>query len=467
MHRFIFALLLVTHTSIAQEVRGPYDLLVPATTYSEVRIASASPDTVEFVSLSSVNGLAFWAFSQSGDSLLNTPVYVVPSPEGWYSSYHGPIPLSDGWALLTYQVLGHTDFDYGYNRLILVRSHDGIISTSVLDSGRTHPFWRDSLYRESTNFHIAPRHDGGFFVGRSISYAAQDSTGQWSLRYLRELREYTYPDSAPVFREYPCHGSILSLGADTILFANFYLPDENSIEACLATRNEHWILPVWHDCVIRSYGMLYNAYHGLRLLTGYSPILQLKQLTFDGNCNLISEVNAVAERVISHSSFGYALVTSGEPALFGQIDADGALIREPAPFNSSIHRFKDLYLDDSGDTYVLWEYWSGWGYIYRFMAIPWYAVLDSPEDNLPTVPGDLSLSSFPNPFNSAVTMTAGEMSLKVFDIQGRIVTTLCDEFARAGTHELNWSPESQASGVYLFNLRSPAGHTTQKALYLK
>lgn len=70
----------------------------------------------------------------------------------------------------------------------------------------------------------------------------------------------------------------------------------------------------------------------------------------------------------------------------------------------------------------------------------------------------------PNPFNPttriAFTMPhETEVSLKVFDLEGRLVRTLLDERRAGGTHEIEWNGRDDAgrrlsSGIYFYELRA-------------
>jgi len=102
----------------------------------------------------------------------------------------------------------------------------------------------------------------------------------------------------------------------------------------------------------------------------------------------------------------------------------------------------------------------------------WEQQLYTPWHESPVIPSDLSLSSFPNPFNSTVTIQydlpqAGHAKLTAYDLQGRVVANIFDSFVPAGSAELHWSPENLASGVYFLNLEAPLAHASHKILYLK
>ncbi|MBT7616149.1 MAG: choice-of-anchor D domain-containing protein, partial [Calditrichaeota bacterium] len=74
------------------------------------------------------------------------------------------------------------------------------------------------------------------------------------------------------------------------------------------------------------------------------------------------------------------------------------------------------------------------------------------------IPDDYYLSqNYPNPFNSITRIKyglpeAGHVSLKVYDISGRIVTTLINEQVIAGHHAVEWNARQVPSGLYLLRL---------------
>jgi spore germination protein YaaH len=69
------------------------------------------------------------------------------------------------------------------------------------------------------------------------------------------------------------------------------------------------------------------------------------------------------------------------------------------------------------------------------------------------------LQNYPNPFNptTAISFQLSEVSfvtLKVFDVLGREITTLVNEMRKPGLHTVQWDASSAPSGVYLYRLRS-------------
>lgn len=67
----------------------------------------------------------------------------------------------------------------------------------------------------------------------------------------------------------------------------------------------------------------------------------------------------------------------------------------------------------------------------------------------------LKLTAFPNPFDQATTIeyylpADGKVNLWVTDAQGKVIGQLVqDEQQSAGKHQIEWKPQSLASGVYI------------------
>ena len=80
--------------------------------------------------------------------------------------------------------------------------------------------------------------------------------------------------------------------------------------------------------------------------------------------------------------------------------------------------------------------------------------------------------SFPNPFNPITTIkfsveTFHAMSLRIFDITGRVVETLLNGEIPVGNHEITWNASRQPSGVYIVQLSNGKSVQTQKLILLK
>lgn len=86
------------------------------------------------------------------------------------------------------------------------------------------------------------------------------------------------------------------------------------------------------------------------------------------------------------------------------------------------------------------------------------------------------LQNYPNPFNPSTLIryqlaSAGDVTLKVYDVLGREVAALVDEFKVAGYHEVEFQPASSiqqpASGIYFYQLRAGEYTKTKKMLLLR
>lgn len=97
------------------------------------------------------------------------------------------------------------------------------------------------------------------------------------------------------------------------------------------------------------------------------------------------------------------------------------------------------------------------------------------EIGVPDVVGSSVVLSraHPNPFGHEATIaysiaTAGQVTVRVIDVSGRVVRTLVDRTVEPGAHSLVWdgrtdSGERAASGVYFVRLESFDGSKTEEA----
>ena len=79
---------------------------------------------------------------------------------------------------------------------------------------------------------------------------------------------------------------------------------------------------------------------------------------------------------------------------------------------------------------------------------------------------------FPNPFNSSITIhyfaeIAGNVSLQIFDIAGRLTATLEEEKPVSGFQEKKWNAGNHQTGLYFVKLTNGDQIETKKIIYLK
>jgi hypothetical protein len=78
----------------------------------------------------------------------------------------------------------------------------------------------------------------------------------------------------------------------------------------------------------------------------------------------------------------------------------------------------------------------------------------------------------PNPFNPTTTLQfdltqSGMTNLSVYDVAGRLVTTLANGWRSAGRHEFSFDGNGLSSGIYLVSLTAGGFRTTEKMILLK
>ncbi|NUO19404.1 T9SS type A sorting domain-containing protein [bacterium] len=105
-----------------------------------------------------------------------------------------------------------------------------------------------------------------------------------------------------------------------------------------------------------------------------------------------------------------------------------------------------------------------------------FVISDAPDIPLPLAFELKPL--YPNPFNGAVNVSftlprASDVSLRVFDVLGREVSTLLSGSMSAGLHMAQWNCAECAAGIYLFKLEvsgasaADAAAFVQKAAFVK
>ncbi|MEW6654251.1 MAG: T9SS type A sorting domain-containing protein, partial [Bacteroidota bacterium] len=96
-------------------------------------------------------------------------------------------------------------------------------------------------------------------------------------------------------------------------------------------------------------------------------------------------------------------------------------------------------------------------------------------DRYNTLPEKFELEqNYPNPFNPSTVISyklqaASRVTLKVYDVLGREVAALVDEFKQPGIYNSQFSilNSQLSSGVYFYRLTTPTNTTTKKMVLTK
>ncbi|MBU0475083.1 MAG: glycoside hydrolase family 3 C-terminal domain-containing protein [Bacteroidetes bacterium] len=92
------------------------------------------------------------------------------------------------------------------------------------------------------------------------------------------------------------------------------------------------------------------------------------------------------------------------------------------------------------------------------------------ENNLPS---SYSLyQNYPNPFNPSTKIkysisTAGNVKLKVYDVLGKEVKSLVNEYKKAGSYEIEFNSVNLSTGIYFYKMTSGSFTATQKMVLVK
>jgi len=88
-------------------------------------------------------------------------------------------------------------------------------------------------------------------------------------------------------------------------------------------------------------------------------------------------------------------------------------------------------------------------------------------------PTDYSLGqNYPNPFSATTTIKFylpkdDNVTLRVFDINGREIATLAEGFQTKGSHVIQWTPRRVASGVYRYRLTAGSYSKTRRLVIVR
>jgi hypothetical protein len=80
--------------------------------------------------------------------------------------------------------------------------------------------------------------------------------------------------------------------------------------------------------------------------------------------------------------------------------------------------------------------------------------------------------NYPNPFNPSTKIDYdlpydGKVTLKIFDISGKEVTTIVNEFLSAGYYSVNFNAGDLSSGIYFYSLQSQGFVMTKKMVLVR
>ncbi|MBU1881351.1 T9SS type A sorting domain-containing protein [bacterium] len=106
-------------------------------------------------------------------------------------------------------------------------------------------------------------------------------------------------------------------------------------------------------------------------------------------------------------------------------------------------------------------------------TVIWDHIVGVKEVNVGALPTEYALHpAHPNPFNPVTTISyalpqADQVTLKVFDINGRAVATLVEGYRVAGNYDVTFDAQGLASGVYVYQINTSNFTSTGKMILMK
>ncbi|HSR17693.1 MAG TPA: T9SS type A sorting domain-containing protein [Ignavibacteriaceae bacterium] len=106
-------------------------------------------------------------------------------------------------------------------------------------------------------------------------------------------------------------------------------------------------------------------------------------------------------------------------------------------------------------------------------VVGYFAGLTDIDENQLGIPAEFKLSqNYPNPFNPSTKIryeipTESKVLIKIYDILGREVAMLINDFQKAGRYQVEWNAGNLASGVYFYSIKAGDFHSVKKLMLLK
>ena len=146
----------------------------------------------------------------------------------------------------------------------------------------------------------------------------------------------------------------------------------------------------------------------------------------------------------------------------------------PAGNKIVFHAYDPVSLTTANDDSYPYWYWVGPDSANSvFQALRWFDIVLGVNGNGGAIPTQFALEqNYPNPFNPATTIKfsipeVSKVTLKIYDILGREVSTLVNEVRNAGNHEVNFDASNLASGMYIYSIKAGDYTASKKMMLLK
>lgn len=126
-------------------------------------------------------------------------------------------------------------------------------------------------------------------------------------------------------------------------------------------------------------------------------------------------------------------------------------------YNGHFNFIYDMEVDKNANVYVTGKSDGGTGYsiaTVKFIQYPTNIIQSTKVTDNYIISGN-----YPNPFNPETTIefftpVNGNVKIEIFDITGRIVDKISEEFYDKGEHKVTWNAGKRHSGIYFYRITS-------------
>ena len=132
------------------------------------------------------------------------------------------------------------------------------------------------------------------------------------------------------------------------------------------------------------------------------------------------------------------------------------------------HNVPHIYnlVDGAGHDWTVWKYG-----LYHFSQLIFKQTAAAVEKKEPVTTYYMS-QNYPNPFNPATNISyqlakGSYVTLKIYNLLGREVATLIDEYQPQGKYDIEFDAANLASGVYIYNMQAGSFSDTKKFIVMK
>jgi len=171
------------------------------------------------------------------------------------------------------------------------------------------------------------------------------------------------------------------------------------------------------------------------------------------------------------------VMTASEPTFDPRIDVynpDGLLVTSGVQIDGTL-KINDLTISESGE-YTILAMDEGGGQVSGYEIS--FGLPTNISIQKQAVPERFSLSkNYPNPFNPSTTIRYGlpkptNVSLKIYNVNGRLVRTIVDQVQEFGYYSIVWDAcndigTKMASGIYFYQIITSEFIATEQMLLLK